>query len=599
MMMTSLNVILAGALFLSALFTAGMALYALRHRNAAGASTISLFMLALTVYSAGYGCELLNDSLEGIIFCLRIEYIGVSFIPPLYIITVAQIATRRKWRLSPVTALLVGLSVLTLFFHYTNEHHHLFYAGVGVDRTGPFPVAVLEKGPWYWLHIAYVNTGLLYVNILLVRMLMRSSSLLRKQAVIMLAGSFIPWVALIVYLLGYSPWNIDLNPFALSLTGVIFTWGLLRHGLINIIPLAYDTLFLRLPDGVLVLDPENLVAGINPAAQEMLDAGDSVIGTPAREVLTLLSEAVTGNISGEYLVKTGDGPGKERWLDIRSSPLEGRRGADLGRLLTLRDVSATKEMETAIRASEKRMRNEIAKVRNIQAVILPDFSRVTGYDIASLFLPADDISGDFFDGYFISDTVFQVIICDVMDHGMASAYIGMEIRSLFRAFSMERLKPPELIRAVNVKLSEDFSGIMYYATVAVCQLDLGTDTLVYSSGGHPPSLYLPAGGTEVRETGFMGPLIGLNEKNNYMDITLTLKSGDGLLMYTDGITEALDARSGEMFGRENLAADFIASGRQPSKEVVRSALEKAFEFTDYAAIDDDITMICIRKKEGG
>lgn len=491
--MLTLNATLTGTLFLSALFTAGMALYALRHRNAAGASSIALFMLALSVYSAGYGCELLNDTLRGIIFCLRIEYIGVSFIPPLYIITVAQIATRRKWRMTPATALLVGLSVLTLFFHYTNEYHHLFYAGVTIDRTGPFPVAVLEKGPWYWFHIAYINIGLLFVNYLLIRMLMTSSAMRRKQAAIMLAASCIPWAGLVVYLLGHSPWNIDLNPFALSLTGVIFTWGLLRHGLIDIIPIAYDTLFLGLPDGVVVLDPDNRVAGINPAARELLHAGGHVLGTEARDLLSFLPDADSGNITGDFIVKTGEGTGAERWLDVRSSPLEGRRGIGMGRLLTFRDVTVTKEMETAIRASEKRMRDQISKVRNIQAVILPDFSQVEGYDIASLFLPADDISGDFFDGYFISDTVFQVIICDVMDHGMASAYIGMEIRSLFRAFSMERLTPPDLIRAVNVKLSEDFSEIMYYATVAVCQIDLETDTLIYSSGGHPPSLSSPPG----------------------------------------------------------------------------------------------------------
>lgn len=91
----------------------------------------------------------------------------------------------------------------------------------------------------------------------------------------------------------------------------------------------------------------------------------------------------------------------------------------------------------------------------------------------------------------------------------------------------------------------------------------------------------------------------MNEKNGYTDITLTLKSGDALLMYTDGVTEALDARSGEMFGRANLAADFIRSAGQSSKEVIRSVIGKVFEFTDYAAIDDDITMICIRKERGG
>jgi sigma-B regulation protein RsbU (phosphoserine phosphatase) len=253
-------------------------------------------------------------------------------------------------------------------------------------------------------------------------------------------------------------------------------------------------------------------------------------------------------------------------------------------------------MEIAIHDSEKRLRGELANVRNIQAAMLPDFSRVTGYDIASIFLPAEDLSGDFFDGYFIDEDVFQIVICDVMHHGMTSAYLGMEIRSLFRAYSGPEISPSRAIESVNRKLCEDFSEIMYYATVAVCQIRIAEGILVYSSGGHPPSLYLPAGENEIRETGFTGALIGLRKGNVYEEITVEMNAGDSILLYTDGVTETRQSGNGDMFGRTRLGERFIAVAGETSREIIHGLLENVFEFSDFSSLEDDMTMICIKRK---
>ncbi len=590
----ALDTTLTLILLLSALITAGLAVFALRRSEAPGALPLGLFLISLSVYAAGYAMELRSGTLAGISFWLRIEYIGIAFLPTLYIIAIIEITLKKRMRAPGVLFPLLFLSSLTLIFHYTNDYHHLFYRSISLVDSGPFPLAVLEKGPWYWVHIAYVNGSFFFSNILLARMLIGASPLYRRQALVLLAGSFIPWAGLTAYLMGQSPWGIDLNPFSLSLTGLILAFGLLRYRIVDIIPIAYDNLFMHLNDGVLILDSDKRVVFLNPAARDLLGVMESPVGEKAEKVLSCIEGEASGCLENRIIEMRADS-GDVRWIDMRISHLQEKKDKVVGGLLTLRDITETREMEISIQDSEKRLRGELANVRNIQAAMLPDFSRVTDFDIASIFLPAEDLSGDFFDGYFIDEDVFQIVICDVMHHGMTSAYLGMEIRSLFRAYSGPEISPSRAIEAVNRKLCEDFSAIMYYATVAICQLRLKENSMVYSSGGHPPSLYLPAGAKAIRETGFTGALIGLKENNVYKEITVEMNAGDSMLLYTDGVTETRENGNGEMFGRKRLCERFIAADGS-SRDIIHGLLENVFEYSDFTPLEDDMTMICVKRK---
>ncbi len=589
-----LNVIFSVILAASAVFMAVTALYLAARRNAPGALPLTALLTALAVYTAAYGCELLHSTAAEISLCLRIEYLGIPFLPPLFILTVRQMAANKVLRFTPAASGLFIISFLTVFFHYTNSHHGLYYSSLHVDMSGPFPVASLGFGPWYWVQVIYLNVAQIYCNILFLHMFRKAARYEKRRVAILFAASFVPWTGLIIYLAGHSPWGLDINAFTLSFTGLVLAWGVYTRKIVDILPMAHDALFKRLHDGVLVLDGENRITYMNPAALTFLGTGEPPIGAGAAEVLAFLDEEGRGVIEDGVIEARGPHE-KPRWFDLRSSPLKDRRGNLIGRLLTLRDVTETRRMEMAIRSNEKKLREEIAKVRNIQAAMMPNFSRVKGYDIAGTYLPVDDLSGDFFDGFFIDNRVYQVIICDVMNHGMAPAYVGMEIRSLFRAFSGPGVSPSRVIEAVNRKLTEDFSEIIYFATVAVCQIDSEGGTITYSSGGHPPSLYFSADEKKARDTGFTGALIGLRAANEYHDIRINMMPGDLLVMYTDGVTESRRCGSGEMLGSGGLEEIIIGAGESTALELIHSILDRIFIFTDYAPLGDDITMICLRK----
>ncbi|HSV98017.1 MAG TPA: SpoIIE family protein phosphatase [Spirochaetota bacterium] len=240
-------------------------------------------------------------------------------------------------------------------------------------------------------------------------------------------------------------------------------------------------------------------------------------------------------------------------------------------------------------------RSEIAKVRTIQVSFLPDFKKIGGYDVASIFLPAEDISGDFFDGFFLDDEVYQFVLCDVSGHGVASSYIGNEIRSLFRTFSLRKFSPGFIIGAVNEMVLRDIAALYYFGTVIVCQLNVRTGEVLFSSGGHPPALLCRPGEASCTLLNKTGPLVGFFEKGDFKDTAFAMKSGDALLLYTDGVSETFSADGKELFGEDRLAQVFLESASLSSRDIVRTIASSVNEFSGYGVQEDDITMICIKK----
>jgi PAS domain S-box-containing protein len=581
-------------LILSGFITLSIAVYAWRRRRITGAYSFVFLMLAMSVYSIGYGFELMSGTLPGMLVCLSIQYLGIPFIPALILVMAIQLTGYTSWLTRGMLAAFFIIPVITLALFYTNQWHHFFYAVTAVNDGGPFPLLFTSKGPWYWVHIAYVNISLVCANVLYLSLWLKSSSLFRRQAATIMIGSLVPWTAFIVYITGNSPWDLDLNPFSFTFAGIILWWGLFRYRLIDISPVAHNTLFKSMLEGVLVIDLHGRVVEANPAAKKIFGPGVDFTGMRVEDALKDCPEALKQDApaSGQSLeYRQG-----ARWLEVYLSALQGRRGQTLGRLVTFRDITDKKELELLVEKNIERLKEEINRVRSMQAAMMPDFSRVEGYDIGSMFLPMDELSGDFIDGYMIDDTTLQVVVCDVMGHGIASAYVGMEIRSLFRAFSTHLLPPSQLITRVNDKLVEDLRDIYYFATVVICQLNIKSGEVVYSSGGHMPSLLYISAGTRLDELGERSPMIGMQfPDKKYGDIRHVLGVDDCLMIYTDGVVEGLNSGLKQIYGIERLKSDLLYNAMYSSKDIMFSVISNLFAFMDYEKPQDDITIVCLKR----
>jgi len=254
-------------------------------------------------------------------------------------------------------------------------------------------------------------------------------------------------------------------------------------------------------------------------------------------------------------------------------------------------------IEKSIEKMNREYKNEISKIRKIQVGFLPDFHEITGFEISSAFLPAADISGDFFDAFYLDENTFQIVLCDVSGHGIASSYIGNQIRTLFKLHSTPDRTPAEVTKNVNDILAQDLQGLYYYGTAVVIQIKLKEGEIIYTIAGHPPVLYYKNKKKQCNQLTNTGPLVGLFEDNEFENRELTLEEGDTLLLYTDGVTEASAGNTEEleMYGEDRLLELFCELRGNSARDIVHSVIGSVYEFTEYGDQEDDITLLCIQK----
>ena len=192
---------------------------------------------------------------------------------------------------------------------------------------------------------------------LLIRALASKPALYRGQSVALFVGAVVPWIGNGIYIFGLSPLPSFRDPttFLFTLTGMAITWGIFRRRLLDIIPMAYETVIQSMGDGILVLDSLNRVLHLNPAAERVSGkmAAES-IGQQVEAVLAELPELLTRCLDireghEEIILKEGQ---SQRYFDLRISSLSGV-GRMTGRLVVLRDITESKLAGETLAQSEK------------------------------------------------------------------------------------------------------------------------------------------------------------------------------------------------------------------------------------------------------
>ena len=242
-------------------------------------------------------------------------------------------------------------------------------------------------------------------------------------------------------------------------------------------------------------------------------------------------------------------------------------------------------------------RKELSKVRTLQVSLLPNFSEMDRYDIASTFIPMEEISGDFFDAFYVSDRTYQIVICDVSGHGAASSYIGSSIRGLLRSPGGGVQSPGAIIRQLNESVVKSFSNIYYFSSMILCQIDVDTGDIRLVSAGHPACFYYDCENRQYERIENTGPLVGLLPDATYDERSLHMNIGDCLFMYTDGIIEAPAENGKGMFGEDRLFECFRDTIENSSMNIVHAVVGSVYEYTGFSSLHDDATVICIKRVE--
>jgi phosphoserine phosphatase RsbU/P len=247
---------------------------------------------------------------------------------------------------------------------------------------------------------------------------------------------------------------------------------------------------------------------------------------------------------------------------------------------------------------KKRLDHDLQIARDIQRILLPSAAPETeGFQIAGINIPARQVSGDYFDYIKVDEDRLGVVIADVSGKGVPASLIMAICRSALRAEARANPSPGEVLRKVNRQLYPDIKEDMFICLAYVI-LYHKEATVTLSRGGHDAPLLSRAATGEIEILKPPGMALGIDSGDVFdritADISVPLQRDDCLVLYTDGITEALNA-NGDEFGPERMVRAVRASASEGAEEVIARLTADVRNFVDGHPQHDDITLIVVRK----
>ncbi len=345
-------------LFLLAAVTLGLAIYALANLRVRGAPDFSLLMVSLTFYIAGFGLELMTPTASGILFWLKIEYLGISTIPAFCLLLAIRLAGNDNWLKWWPLRLVLFFPVVTLILYFTNSWHHLFYKSIGeVHQVLTYYDLDISKGPWYYVNVIYLNLALLASMILFVRKL-RMDLVERRQAWILIGGSLGPWIAHLIYQTGLSG-GLDVGPFGFLLTAPLFAWGVFGNYLVFLLPKARNSVYQSFGDAILIIDNQKNLIDFNKTAGSLFKAlNRNSIGQPASLIFGKFPEVnslIEGSDDQRIQVKFGIDNVRRSFV-LTNSPVKTKRNHRLGKIIVMHEITDQVFLLDNLRESEEKYR---------------------------------------------------------------------------------------------------------------------------------------------------------------------------------------------------------------------------------------------------
>lgn len=240
-----------------------------------------------------------------------------------------------------------------------------------------------------------------------------------------------------------------------------------------------------------------------------------------------------------------------------------------------------------------KLREETRMAREIQMNILPKSNPdITGYDIAGKSIPALSVGGDYYDFIPLEDNRIAIGLGDISGKGMPAALLMSNLQAAVRGQSFNFIEPHKCIRRVN-DLVYRSTDVNKYATLFYGVLDPLKNEFIYTNAGHnPPLFYKGKAETILLKTG--GPVVGFMEGMHFKDDVVIFEPEDVCIIYSDGVTEAMDIEENE-FGEDKLQALVQENRNCSSAEIIEKITEAVNEHSKNIPQSDDMTIVVIRK----
>jgi serine phosphatase RsbU (regulator of sigma subunit)/anti-sigma regulatory factor (Ser/Thr protein kinase) len=244
---------------------------------------------------------------------------------------------------------------------------------------------------------------------------------------------------------------------------------------------------------------------------------------------------------------------------------------------------------------KERMEEALKLAHDIQMSMLPKifppFPKRRELDVFAAITPAKEVGGDFYDFFFIDEDRLCFAIGDVSGKGVAASLFMAVTKTLFKATAGNGGTPGEILARLNAEICRDNDSFMF-VTLFCGILNIRTGQVDYSNGGHNLPYYVHRDGVRLLEN-LGGRPLGLVEQTPYASGRMVLGPGEALLLYTDGVTEAMD--SSETFYSDQRLEQFLASNRSSSpRQIIGDLLSDVRHFTGAAPQSDDIAALALQ-----
>jgi PAS domain S-box-containing protein len=329
-----------------------LALYAWQQRHAPSSLAFIGMCVAIVIWSAFYTLEVTFKDLDAKLFWGRFTFTGIALLPVAWFVFSLHFTGRSRWLTRRRILLLLIVPGATVLVAWTNFAHGLMLNNSHLEVVDSLVVESSDYGTWFWIHAVYSYSLLAAGSAMLIGRVWQARAVYRWQALFIVIGAIIPWIANIIRVFELLPLPVDFTSVSFSVALVAFGWSIFRFQLFKLIPVAHEKIFERMPDSVVVLDVHNRVVDLNPAAERLLSVkAEVLIGQDIAQVFASQRDFVEKCLSigdGQAEIKFEGLDGAFRWFDVQMAPLYGRRGVLEGRLSILRDITGRKQSELAV-----------------------------------------------------------------------------------------------------------------------------------------------------------------------------------------------------------------------------------------------------------
>lgn len=251
---------------------------------------------------------------------------------------------------------------------------------------------------------------------------------------------------------------------------------------------------------------------------------------------------------------------------------------------------------TSTTAAKERIESELRIARDIQMGILPKlfpaFPERKEFEVYASIEPAKEVGGDLYDFFFIDDDHFCFLLGDVSGKGVPAAFFMAVTKTLLKVVSEKGLDPGEVVSKVNADLAAENESCMF-VTLFVAIMNINTGHVRYANAGHNPPVFVPCDGAPEWIPPLGDPVAGVMDGMEYTTETMTMKPGDIMFIYTDGVTEAMNPTQ-QLYSEERLMDLITNSDKRTSPELVKQIDDSIKVFAEGAEQSDDITMLAMQ-----